>query len=242
MKTAPAYCRPAAFDAFRESLPGAAVPRGLFRAAWAIAMHAMPEAELSIGETIVENLAGTVRRRVQSPAAAAVLAHLHDVLFDVYGLSGNTDDYYAPANSYLPEVVRTRRGIPITLTLLYFRVGSDVGLKVHGINAPGHFLAEVEDPETDGVTMLVDSFDGGRVLSHDEAMHRIAAATGREVPPSARVLVRATPHQWLDRMLNNLQASLAAAGQDRDVLAMQELQELLREGGLHRGMATSPPT
>ena len=231
MKTAPAYCRPAAFEAFRECLPEAAAPRGLFRSAWAIAMHAMPEAELSIGETIVENLAETVLRRVQTRAAAAVLAHLHDVLFEVYGMSGNTDDYYAPANSYLPEVLRTRRGIPITLSLLYFRVASEVGLEVHGINAPGHFLAEVEDPETDGASMLVDAFDGGRILSHDEAMQRIAAATGRIVPASAQVLVRATPQQWLDRILNNLQASLAVAGQDRDVLAMQELQELLRQGG-----------
>ena len=44
---------------------------------------------------------------------------------------------------------------------------------------------------------------------------------------SASVLQRATPRQWLARMLHNLQAALAAAGCERDLFAMQELEQLL---------------
>ncbi len=119
---APAYCRPAAYRMFAEQLADAQSAAGLFRAAFAIALHERPEASLAEAETIVENLTDTVRSRVRSGSAEALLAHLHDVLFDVFGLCGNVEDYYAPANSYLPDVQRTRPGIPISLVLVYRRV------------------------------------------------------------------------------------------------------------------------
>ena len=63
----------------------------------------------------------------------AVLAHLHEVLFDEEGFAGNVDDYYNVANSYLPVVLETRRGIPISLTLLYKLVAERLGLPVQGV-------------------------------------------------------------------------------------------------------------
>lgn len=230
MKISPAYCRPVAFDAFRSFLPGIASIDELFRAAWAVAWHEHPDADLVAGETAVENLGATVAGRLEGRGAhpPALLAHLHDVLFDVVGLQGNVDDYYAPENSYVPKVLARRRGIPITLTLLYARVAAEVGLTVHGINAPGHFLAEVENCDGRGGSMYVDPFHRGRVLTSQEALRQVTAITGQEPQSAGDILVRATGQQWLDRILNNLQASLATAGRDRDVFAMQELQQLLR--------------
>jgi regulator of sirC expression with transglutaminase-like and TPR domain len=224
----PAYCRPAAYRAFVASLPESESAEGLFRAAWAVAQHDLPDADLASGEAIVRRLADAVRRRVRSQSSEALLAHLHDVLFDVLGFRGNTEDYYQPANSYLPEVLRTRRGLPITLTLVYRRVAAELGLAVHGVNSPGHFLAEVEAEEASaGKSMYVDPFFGGGLLTADEVFERISQATGREVEPSPEHLRRAMPGQWLMRMLHNLQAVFAATGRERDVLAMQELQALL---------------
>ncbi|HYO25125.1 MAG TPA: transglutaminase-like domain-containing protein [Lacipirellulaceae bacterium] len=224
----PAYCRPAAFRAFAESLPQADTPAGLFRAAWAIAQHEQPEANLAAGETVIANLAEAVRRRVRSRSQEALMAHMHDVLFDVIGFRGNGDDYYSPSNSLLPDVLRTRRGLPITLTLVYRCVAAGVGLTVHGINSPGHFLAEVEWEETTGRrSAYVDPFYGGDLLHEGEVLARIAEATGHEVTLTPELLQRATPRQWLARILHNLQASLAAGGRERDMIAMQELESLL---------------
>ena len=64
------------------------------------------------------------------------------MLFEVFGLRGNAEDYYNPANSYLCDVLATRRGLPITLSLVYKLVAEGVGLEVHGVNAPGHFLVD----------------------------------------------------------------------------------------------------
>ena len=225
----PAYCRPAAYRSFQRQLRDLDSTDGLFRAAFAIALHERPEAVLAESESIVEKLSKTVTTRVQSRDPQTILAHLHDVLFDVFGLRGNSDDYYAPSNSYLPDVLRTRLGIPITLVLIYKRVARPLGLQVWGVNAPGHFLAEVESIDLVGrkSRMYIDPFFGGGVLTDSEAIRRIAQATGIQPTPGSQIFSRATHAQWLLRMLGNLQAAFATAGRERDVYAMQELQALL---------------
>jgi regulator of sirC expression with transglutaminase-like and TPR domain len=228
-----AYCRPAAHAAFAAQLPQIETTPGLFRAAFAIAQHERPTANVAQAEVAVEQLVDTVRRRLHTESTDAKLAHLHDVLFDVIGFAGNVDDYYNPSNSYLPEVLRTRRGLPITLVLVYKCVAEGIGLTVHGINAPGHFLAEVECPAANSPragaasSMYVDPFYRGGLLTEDDVYRRIAEATGVAIPPTPEWLARATGRQWLARMLTNLQAVFASASRERDLLAMQELQALL---------------
>jgi regulator of sirC expression with transglutaminase-like and TPR domain len=229
----PAYCRPTAYAAFARELPQIDSTRGLFRAAFAIAQHERPDTNVDDAEATIRQLADTVNNRVRSPNPQARLAHLHDVLFDVVGFGGNVDDYYNPANSYLPDVLAKHRGLPITLVLIYKCVAEGVGLAVRGINSPGHFLASVACPEqgsprkSDGPWLYVDPFYGGGLLTDRDVYGRIAEATGRDDPPSPARLAPASHRQWLARMLHNLQAVFAHTGRERDLYAMQELQELL---------------
>jgi len=232
----PAYCHPAAFADFSRQVLQIDTTSGLFRAAFAIARHEQPAADVAQAEATIAELAETVRRRVHSENIDARLAHLHDVLFDVVGFTGNVDDYYNPANSYLPDVLRTRRGLPITLTLLYKCVAERVGLIVRGINSPGHFIAAVSSadsmrPNADVSTsprwMYVDPFYRGELLNAGDVCRRIAETTGLVADDPRKWLAVATHRQWLSRMLNNLQAVFAHAGRERDLYAMQELQDLL---------------
>jgi regulator of sirC expression with transglutaminase-like and TPR domain len=229
----PAYCHAAAYADFARELPQIDTTVGLFRAAFAIARHERPDTEVGSAEATVRELAETVRRRVRSDHVEAKLAHLHDVLFDVVGFQGNVADYYNPANSYLPDVLETRRGLPITLTLVYKFVAEGVGLTVQGINSPGHFLAAVQCEDeahtSAGVSrwMYVDPFHGGELLDGADVCRRIAETTGLAAGDPAQLLQPATHRQWLSRMLNNLQAVFAHRGRERDLYAMQELQQLL---------------
>jgi regulator of sirC expression with transglutaminase-like and TPR domain len=226
----PTYCRPTAFEQFRAELPLVDSAVGLFRAAFAISLHERPDAELTEAEATIERLTDTVRNRVRSTSSEALLAHLHDVLFDVYGLHGNTEDYYNPANSYMGDVLRSHQGLPISLVLVYKSVAEPLGLTVYGINSPGHFLAEVQTADqVASKPMYVDPFFGGTLLTTDEVFARLSQATGQELIPSPALLSRANHRQWLARMLTNLQAAFTAAGQDRNALAMQELFLLLDE-------------
>lgn len=229
----PAYCHSIAHAAFAREMPHVDTTPGLLRAAFAIAQHEHPEANVDEAEATIAQLALAVKSRVRSTNPEARLAHLHDVLFDVVGFGGNIDDYYNPANSYLPHVLTTHRGLPITLVLVYKCVAEEVGLVARGINSPGHFLAAIQSAETTRPSaggekwLYVDPFYGGGLLTENDVFRRIADATGRDDPPSPAWLAPATHRQWLARMLHNLQAVFAHTGRERDLYAMQELQELL---------------
>ena len=227
----PAYCRPDAYAAFQEAVRRIDSEDGLLRGAFAISLHDRPQDDFLVVEATIGELARTVKQRVSSDAPQAIQAQLHDVLFDVVGFSGNVDDYYDPANSYMGEVLRLRRGIPISLVLVYKAVARELGIVVHGINAPAHFLAGVElreygQPVSTGLS-YVDPFYGGALLNEREVFDRIEQVTGRKVQLAEPVLTKATHREWLGRMLNNLQAVFARKGRERDLYAMQELQQLL---------------
>jgi regulator of sirC expression with transglutaminase-like and TPR domain len=232
----PAYCHAAAYADFAREMPNIDTTAGLFRAAFAISRHESPGADVVRAETTIRDLAETVRHRVHSENVDAKLAHLHDVLFDVVGFQGNVADYYNPANSYLPDVLETRLGLPITLTLVYKCVAEGVGLTVRGINSPGHFLAAVQYENLSRSSssaerwMYVDPFHGGELLNGADVCRRIAETTGLAAAEPAQLLQPATHRQWLSRILNNLQAVFAHTGRERDLYAMQELHSLLVEG------------
>ena len=219
-----AYCRPGAYELFAAQLSGAPSTDALVRGAVAISMHELDDADLGQVESNLDRLASIVRLRARSGTLESKLAHLHDVLFDEQGFIGNTRDYYNPLNSYLPAVIQTRMGLPITLSLIYKAVGERVGLSIEGINAPGHFMASVQ---TESGLLYVDAFDSGRALTREEAFIRIEAATGVPAERNDALLRPASNRQWLNRMMSNLQNIFAQTSRQRDLAAMAELQALL---------------
>ena len=90
------------------------------------------------------------------------------------GFTGNSDDYYDPANSFVDQVIDRRSGIPITLSLIYMVVGSKAGLRVDGIGLPGHFIVRFGDA---GDESYLDPFHGGKLLSRRDC-ERIVARHG----------------------------------------------------------------
>lgn len=76
-------------------------------------------------------------------------------------LQGDSQDYYAPENSYLSSVLERGRGNPISLCSLLMLVGSRLGLDYRGCSFPEHFLARFEQ---DDEVRLVDCFRGGQLL------------------------------------------------------------------------------
>jgi regulator of sirC expression with transglutaminase-like and TPR domain len=220
----PVYCRPEAYRLFHQAVRQLDTTEGLLRAAIAVSMHELDDVNAGLVFDVVHSLADEVCSRVKNQSPDALLAHLHEVLFDEHGFAGNTDDYYSTANSYVPEVVLTKRGLPITLALVYKAVAEKVGLKVTGINAPGHFLAAVQ---VNGSRMIVDPFCGGRTLSPGEAERCIEETMGQKIPEGENVLSEASNRQWIARILRNLQAVFAEDGRERDEAAMRELAGLL---------------
>ncbi len=236
----PLHCRPYAFEALAAELEGIDTTRGLVRCAVAVAMHQLDDADPDAVEAQIITLATSIRDRVNTDQPRALLAHAHAVLFDEARFAGNTDDYYHPDNSYLPRVLETRQGLPITLVLLYKAVLETLGLRVVGINAPGHFLAGVQDAENGpadpagspkAVRLLIDPFHGGKMLSREEAFARIEEIAGGMVARDDALLRPATHTQWLIRLIQNLVTAFDKLGRRDDMNAMLELRSLVESIG-----------
>lgn len=217
-------------ELFAAQMPVVVTQRGLLHAACAIALHEMGDLDMVVVESKLQAIADTIRSRVRGDDERAIIAHAHDVLFDELGFTGNTDDYYGPDNSYIPVMLDAKRGLPISLTLIYKDVMSRLGVVVHGVNAAVHFLAAVEthDRTAKGDYMLVDPFHSGRMLTTDEAFAMIEQMIGQSLPEKHRVLPIATHRLWLGRMLANLHAEFLRQGQGDDAAAMEELAMVLR--------------
>lgn len=220
----PMVCRPEAFRSFALHLETLQQTESLWRAAAAVSMHALDHVSLDSLDDQFSDLAERVRSGSRSGSSTARLAHLHEVLFHQDGFSGNTHNYYSSLNSYLPAVLESREGIPILLALIYKVVGERVGLRIEGLNTPGHFLVRVF---SENRWLIIDPFFRGQALSRPEALDRIRELSGRSFTGSEESLSPANHHQWLTRILSNLENVFAAEGRQRDLTAMSELKRLL---------------
>lgn len=114
----------------------------------------------------IERMAARLRGRMpSSPNAQAKVIALNQFLFDELGFAGNADDYYDPKNSYLNEVIDRRRGIPISLSIIYMELGRKIGLPLEGVSFPGHFLVRLG---LRGRTLVLDPFSGGAPLAESD--------------------------------------------------------------------------
>jgi regulator of sirC expression with transglutaminase-like and TPR domain len=233
----PQCCKPAAFKLLARQAQAINSPQALLMGAIAIAMHQLDDVDPAGVETTLNRYAQTVRLRVRGPQQQALLAHLHDVLFEEEGLTGNTDDYYNPFNSYLPSVLQSKRGLPITLSLLYKSVADRLGLTTWGVGLPGHFLVAVDQGE--GAPLLVDPFAAGRILTIDEARQRMQDLLGPDAEWSDELLQPASNRHWLTRMLQNLLHVFGTSNQYSEMAAVLEMEMLLwpGQGHLQRDLA-----
>ncbi len=123
-------------------------------------------------------------------------------LFEELQFAGNRDKPADPRNSCINQVLESRTGIPITLSVVYLEVARRGGVTANGVNFPGHFL--VRCPERDGTGLVIDPFNRGAVLSEGDCRRLLKQHAGDEVPFSQSLLAPATRTQIVTRMLLNL--------------------------------------
>jgi regulator of sirC expression with transglutaminase-like and TPR domain len=157
----------------------------------------------SMGEAaarVVEKQAGH-----DSPLPARIDA-VNRYLFDELGFTGNREQFDDPRNSCLNEVMDRRKGIPITMALIYIEVARRAGVRAEGVNFPGHFLVRcLQDLHTDDPSegLIVDPFHAGAILNEAECRQLLEPhMSDAAFEPS--LLARATRRQILVRMLLNL--------------------------------------
>jgi regulator of sirC expression with transglutaminase-like and TPR domain len=159
------------------------------------------------------------------PDDHARIMAMNAYLFGELRFVGNSVTYEDPRNSFLNEVLDRRTGIPITLALLYMEVARRAGVRVEGVNFPGHFLLRC--PARRGLVqtddLIIDPFHGGALLSEDACRDRLRRQAGDESGMESPLLVHAGKPQILARMLLNLKRLYVQMHSFPQALAVTEL-------------------
>ncbi|TAH11074.1 MAG: transglutaminase [Curvibacter sp.] len=197
----------------------------LFEAAASLALDEYPETDLQRVLGDVDQLLARVKRRLAADAAPIQrLRVLNQFFYDELGFGGNLNNYYDPDNSFPSVLLRTRRGIPISLAVVWMELAQGLGLEVSGVGFPGHFLVKVVLPIGQAI---IDPLTG-RSLSSEQLSEmlepyrrRAGLADGSELPLGL-YLQSATPREILARMLRNLKEIYKSQEDWPRLLAVQE--------------------
>ena len=179
----------------------------LLETAISLAQDEYPDLDMQQVLGDVDQLLARLKRRLPPDAPALQkLRTLNQFFFRDLNFGGNINDYYDPDNSYLNAVLKTRRGIPITLAVLWLELAGGLGLNARGVAFPGHFMVKVNLPKGQ---VVMDPFSGQSLSREDlsERLEPFKSRTSRDDEsemPVGLYLQSAAPREIIERMLRNL--------------------------------------
>ena len=190
-------------SAFRQAVlvPDSQIDLG--HAALIIATHKYPDLDIQRELSLFDSLASVAETRM-SPDSDPLqkINAISTYLFEEIGFRGNDQDYYNPKNSYLNEVLSTRLGIPITLSLLCMEVAKRLSVELVSIGMPGHLVIR----HSDITDLFIDPFHKGILLSQSECIERVTSITQGRLPWNDSYLTPLSNTEFLARMLRNLKS------------------------------------
>lgn len=195
----------------------------LFEAALSIAQGASPQLDLMAVQLEIDGFAERLHKRLPADAAdLQKLRLLNHFFYGELGFGANLNNFYDPDNSYLDRVIATRRGIPISLAVIFMELAQQVGLEFSGVSFPGHFLLKL--PLSSGAIVL-DPLSGAS-LSQIELEERLAPYL-QQLPeltelPVTEFLHTAAARDILVRMLHNLKAIFLENREWQSLLDVQQ--------------------
>ena len=202
----------------------------LLEAAVCVAQDDQPMLDVQAVLAEIDRLAAKVRAQLPADAPPLYrLRALNQYFFGELGFAGNLNNYYDCRNSHIHEVLATRRGIPITLALVFIELASQLGLTAQGVSFPGHFLIKLRLPQGE---VVIDPFNG-RSLTREALDERLAPYRARHGlegdfdTPLGLFLQAAQPRDILARLLFNLKEIHRSAADWPRLLAVQQRLVLL---------------
>lgn len=159
---------------------------------------------------------------------------INEVLFGMHGFRGNKRNYHAAQNSFLSQVLETKKGNPLLLSMLYLILAESLDIPIHGINLPHHFILAYEDrfnifgnpgsnqPE---ILFYINPFSKGTLLDKSEIKRFLKHV---KLDPEDRFFEPCSNRVMLLRNIHNLMFSYQHSGETDKLKEMKVLAEIFQ--------------
>ena len=200
----------------------------LLEAAASLAQDEHPDLDVQAVLSEVDAMGLRLRQRLPADASAqSKLRSLCRYFYEELGFAGNVNNYYERDNSFIHQVLATRRGIPISLAVVFLELATQLGLRAQGLAFPGHFLVRISMGNGE---LILDPFTGQSLSRSrlDEMLQAFRGSTGLQGEvdlPVDLFLQPTSPRDILARMLRNLKEIHRAAQDWTRLLAVQQREQ-----------------
>jgi regulator of sirC expression with transglutaminase-like and TPR domain len=157
----------------------------------------------------------------------------NQVFFGENRFNGDSQNYHSPLNSLVNTVLETRKGNPLTLSLIYSVIAQSLKLPVYGVNLPNHFVLAYMDEHLInastgkdspyGVLFYINPFSKGSILQESDIRQFISKINLAE----KREYFEPCPNtQIIKRMILNLITAFQQNGNAQKVSELMGLKNL----------------
>ena len=153
---------------------------------------------------------------------------LNYVIFDLHKFTRNTNNFYSPQNSFINQVIETKRGNPISLAVIYLSVAYKLNLPIFGVNLPKNFILAYKDEfrhsdaedETEDILFYINPYNKGAVLGKKEIDYFIRQ---QQLTPEKSYYLPCSNQDVVKRLMNNLILSYEKLGFTDKIIRLKEL-------------------
>lgn len=159
---------------------------------------------------------------------------LNHIIFDVHKFTSNTTNYYSPQNSYINQVILSKKGNPISLGIIYASVAQKLGLPIFGVNLPKNFVLAYKDEfgeflnpgsKTENILFYINPFNKGAVLGRKEIDFFLKQ---QNITPDEMFYQPCSNVEIVQRLLLNLIYSYEKLGYEPKIKELQTLLKISR--------------
>jgi regulator of sirC expression with transglutaminase-like and TPR domain len=150
------------------------------------------------------------------------------IIFNINKFQRNQTDFYSLQNSFINQVIESKQGNPISLSIVYLSVAWKLGLPIYGVNLPKNFILAYKDEyrhhdsadESEDILFYINPYNSGTVLGRREIDHFISQ---QKLTPLPAFYTPCTNRDIVTRLINNLIVSYEKLGKHEKITRMKEL-------------------
>jgi regulator of sirC expression with transglutaminase-like and TPR domain len=159
----------------------------------------------------------------------------NNIFFGHHNFHGDSKNFHSPMNSYINTVLESRKGNPLSLSVIYSIVAQALVLPIYGVNLPNHFvLAYMDEHQINqisgnsnpyGVLFYINPFSKGNIFYENDIRQFLKQL---KLPSNRSYFEPCSNTMILHRMLTNLISSFQQVGNIQKVEELVELRLLFQ--------------